>query len=107
MTSEEFVKAFYVEKEGLLDLYISSNSNTHVGAAIRNLNLTEEQMTKLKTILDGVLTDMCYTILLGLDGAAQIGGTQETYKIYDEKGNELTGGEIEGYVWEYFQTQNG
>ena len=52
--------------------------------------------------MDGALTDMCYTILLGLDGEANIGGTQEMYKIYDESGSELTGGEIEAYAWEYF-----
>jgi hypothetical protein len=101
MTSEEFVKGFYLEKNDLLELYFSSEPTTQV-AAIKSLNLTEEQTAKLKSILDGALTDLAYTVLLGLEGEAQIGGTQEMYKIYDESGNELTGGEIEGYAWEYF-----
>ncbi len=103
MTSEEFVRGFYLEKNSILELYFSPNPTTQVGVEIKSMNLTEEQTAKLKTILDGALTDMCYTILLGLDGEAQIGGTQEMYKIYDESGNELTGGEIESYAWEYFQ----
>lgn len=105
MTSEEFVKGFYLEKKGLIDLYFSSNPTTQVGTTINSLQLSEEQKTKLKFILDGALTDMCYTILLALDGEAQIGGTQELYKIYDESGNELTGSEIEGYAWEYFHNR--
>ena len=39
---------------------------------------------------------------MGLEGEAQIGERQESYKIEDENGNELTGGEIESYAWEYF-----
>lgn len=105
MTPEEFVKGFYLEKEALIGLYFSSNPTTPVGEAIRSLNLTDDQVTKLKSTLDGALTDMCYTILLGLDGEAQIGGVQKMYKIYDESGNELTGGKIEEYAWEYFQNK--
>lgn len=52
--------------------------------------------------MNGVLRDAFYTTLLGLDGEAQIGERQETFKIEDENGNELTGGEIESYAWEYF-----
>jgi hypothetical protein len=105
MTPEEFVKGFHLEKEALLGLYFSSNPTTQVGETIRSLNLSKDQATKLKSILDGALTDMCYTILLGLDGEAQIGGVQEMYKIYDESDNELTGGEIESYTCEYFQNK--
>jgi hypothetical protein len=55
--------------------------------------------------LDAVLRDAFYTVLLGLDGEAQIGGHQETYEITDENGNILTGGEIESYAWEYFHNR--
>ncbi|WP_181858425.1 hypothetical protein [Winogradskyella arenosi] len=48
------------------------------------------------------MTDVFYTILLGLDGCASIGGIQETYELKDENGNQLNG-EIEGYAYEYFQ----
>lgn len=33
-----------------------------------------------------MLTDKLHTLLLGLDGAASIGGTQRPYRILDEDG---------------------
>lgn len=42
-----------------------------------------------------MLVDVNYTVLLGLDGEAKIGNQQELYKLIDEEGSELTGGEIE------------
>ena len=102
MTSEQFVKNFYLERKSLVDLYLSSDNKTEVSKLISDLQLDEVKTEKLRQILNGVLTDAFYTTLLGLDGEAQIGGSQETYKIEDEKGNELTGGEIESYAWEYF-----
>lgn len=54
----------------------------------------------MKKILDDSFTDIFYSILLGLDGCASIGGIQEMYDLKDEKGNQLSG-EIEGYAYEY------
>jgi hypothetical protein len=49
------------------------------------------------------LTDSFYTILLGLDGSASIGDSQESLKIYDENNNLISdGGNLEGYAYEYF-----
>jgi hypothetical protein len=54
-------------------------------------------------VLDGVLTDAFYTVLLALDGAASLGGRQVTYSLRDEGGREPTGsGEIEAAAWERF-----
>ena len=105
MTSEEFVKGFYLEKKKLLELYFSPNATSLVGMQINDLKLSAEQAAKFKSILDDALTDICYDILLGLDGMAQIGGIQESYEIYDESGNEITSNEIEGYAWEYFHNK--
>jgi hypothetical protein len=70
---------------------------------IDNLGLTVEQMRKMKSIIDTVLTDAMYTILLGLDGETSIGNVQQTYELYDENGCKLTNcGEIEQYAYEYF-----
>jgi len=61
----------------------------------------------LKKLIDTLLTDTFYTILLGLDGEASIGKKQTSYRIYDEKGHELTtSGKIEEYAYEYFQENN-
>jgi hypothetical protein len=51
-----------------------------------------------------VLTDTFYTLLLGLDGSASIGGIQQTYKIYGEDGKLISDcGEIEAEAAEAFQ----
>jgi len=102
MTSKEFVRNFYLEKANLLNLCFEDSNAYDVAKLISNLQLDPQKEEILKQILDGVLRDAFYSILLGLDGAAQIGETQETYKIEDEGGNELTGGEIESHAWEYF-----
>jgi hypothetical protein len=101
MTTEEFVKAFYTEKQSFLKEYISENSLTEVGQLIKSLNLNNEQNEIMKKVLDSSLTDIFYSILLGLDGCASIGGIQEMYDLKDENGNQLSG-EIEGYAYEYF-----
>ncbi len=102
MTPEEFVKNFYLERKNLVDLYLSSDKATDVSKLIADLQLDEEKTERLRQILNATLRDAFYTTLLGLDGEAQIGEQQETYKIEDETGNELTGGEIESYAWGYF-----
>ncbi len=102
MTPEEFVRNFYLERKSLVNLYLSSDNETNVSKLISYLQLDELKTEKLRQILNGVLRDAFYTTLLGLDGEAQIGERQETYKIEDENGNEFTGGEIESYAWEYF-----
>ena len=102
MNTEELVKAFYTEKQDFLKEYLSENSETEVGQLIKSLNLTDEQNVIMEKVMNSTLTDVFYTILLGIDGSASIGGVQETYELKDENGN-LLNGEIEGYAYEYFQ----
>ena len=104
MTAKEFVKLFYEEKNYSLKLYFDNLEDSEVGVEIKSLNLEQEQMEKMKTIVDKVMIDTMYTILLGLDGSASIGDVQQEYEIYDENGCKLTNcGEIEEYAYEYFQ----
>jgi len=103
MNAKEFVELFYAEKNNMLKLYFSNPKDTEVGLKIDNLSLTTEQMRKMQSIIDTILTDVMYTILLGLDGEASIGNVQQTYKVYDENGCEISNcGEIEHYAYEYF-----
>ena len=82
MTSDEFAKIFYIEKLNFLK------------------SCFEE---KLKEVIDTLLTDVFYTVLLGLDGESSIGDTQQTYKIYDEEGSLISDcGELEASAYEYF-----
>lgn len=104
MTSKEFVEIFYREKTEYLQTCLDENANLAVSKKIKSLNLSDEQRQIMDEIVEGILTDTYYTILLGLDGEASIGGCQQLYKLFDEDGNLLTG-EIEGEAWEYFQNK--
>ena len=101
MNTKEFVKSFYTEKQDFFKEYLSENTKIEVGQLIQSLNLTDEQNEVMKKIVDGILTDVFYTILLGLDGCASIGGIQEMYDIKDENGNQISG-EIEEFAYQYF-----
>ncbi|NDV95935.1 hypothetical protein D0T84_13585 [Dysgonomonas sp. 521] len=105
---KEFVKQFYKEKQSLYNdcfkVYIEGKNghNGLVTKLVADLNLTEEQYPVFEDFVSALLTDTFYTILLGLDGEATIGDCQQTYTIIDEKGNDLSGGYIETYAYEYF-----
>jgi hypothetical protein len=101
MTPAQFVGLFAKEKRDMLKSYLGGGDTT-VGAQIKALKLTPTQQKAVREILDGALTDAYYTVLLALDGAASLGGKQESYSLRDEKGRELTGGEIEAAAWEAF-----
>lgn len=107
MTPKEFVELFYNEKTDYFNKCFDENAGLFVSEKIKSLNLSDDQKDILKEVVDGILTDTYYTILLGLDGCANIGGLQTSYKIYDEDGNLLTDvGEIEAEAWEFFQNDD-
>jgi hypothetical protein len=101
--AEDFVRAFKNEKEGLLDACFST-SYPEMWDLINSLKLNTKQMESLRKIIDLVLTDAFYTVLMGLDGEANIGGVQQHYKIYDEKNNLISKcGELEVAAYEVFK----
>jgi len=105
MTPKEFVRGFYLEREALIDLYFNSKKQTDVTDLISSLQLDIEKKEILRKVLKATLRDAFYTVLLGLDGEANIGGWQETFKITDQEGNEISGGDIETFAWEYFHNE--
>ena len=103
MTSEQFIQCCAKERADLLAGYFTPGSDSQVATDIAALQLPNEQTRILRRIVSGVLTDAFYTILLGLDGAASMGGRQETYDLRAEDGTPLTGsGELEGLAFERF-----
>jgi len=104
MSAEQFVKNFVKEKANILSAYSEGNGSS-VEAEVNSLNLSVEQKVVIKKILDGVVTDTLYSILMGLSGSASIGDAQIQYKINDEEGNEISSDEIEEYAWEYLQSE--
>lgn len=105
MTPHEFVGLWKAEKESLLAEYLSTESETAVAAKIAAMTLNREQSVAIRDVIDSVLTDVFYALLLGLDGCAAIGDRQLDYHLADEDGNLLTGsGEIEAEAYEAFHS---
>lgn len=105
MTTEEFVKNFYLEKQNIFNSSFDTQSEhrTLISTKIEELNLNDIETEKFKKIISYLLDDTFYTILLGLDGSSSIGDSQELFKIYDEEDNLISeGGDLEGYAYEYF-----
>ena len=74
-----------------------------VNVKIKELELTGVQKDKLREVINLLLDDVFYTILLGLDGESCIGNIQQTYRIYDEDNNLISDcGELEISACDYF-----
>jgi len=107
MTPAEFVKHWRIEKDFLLELFTAPGDETLVSQKIALMQLSEQQNTALCEVLNLVLTDTFYTLLLGLDGAASIGGVQHNYRVLDEEGELLTGdGRVEAEAYAQLQADS-
>ena len=105
MTSDEFAKNFYIEKLKFLKSCFEEHPKhpSAVNVKIKEMVLDSTQQEQLKEVIDTLLTDVFYTVLLGLDGESSIGNIQQTYKIYDEEGSLISDcGELEASAYEYF-----
>lgn len=103
MNTEDFVKGVYQTKQELLESYFEIDIETHVGELIKSLQLDSKQMSTLKSIVDGALTDGFYSLLIGIEGGASIGDNlQQELKLCDEKNNSLTE-DIGSLAYDYFQ----
>ena len=101
MTPEQFARGIAEEKNNLVEAYFAPDGETAVRQKI--LQLPAEHQKLVREILDGALTDMCYAILLGLDGASSLGSLeQQEFGLFDEEGNQLTGGELEAAAYDVF-----
>ena len=99
MTSDDFAKNFYIEKLNFLNSCFEEFPKypNAVNTAIKKMALSSTQQEQLKEVINTLLTDVFYSILLGL------GNTQQTYKIYDAEGNLISEcGELEASAYEYF-----
>lgn len=107
MTGEEFVRLCFAEKESILREYCSPETESTVGAMVRDLVRAGADQETLHKLLDLVLTENWYRILLALDGSASLGGEQMTYEVRDEDGNILNEcGELEAAAWDMFMEKN-
>ena len=91
MTAEEFVNNCYKEKHEMLKIYFDAQKETQVGNQIRSIISKGISNDEIKKLLDSVMNEVFYTILLGLDGETSLGDIQMQYKLYDENDNLLDG----------------
>ena len=104
MTGEQFVKVYATKKRKPFQPN-TSILILHQLSAKKISAITEQGISKddLYDLLNLVLKENYYTLLLGLDGEASLGNTQITYKLYDENGNLLNEcGELEAAAYRYF-----
>lgn len=107
MNSKEFVACWKREKEQLLLAFTAVDAESRVRARIDSMHLTADQINVMQSIVDGILTDTFYTLLLGLDGAASIGGVQQQYRIHDQDGAVISSpGDLEEEAWLQFQSED-
>ena len=102
--TRQFVANFVLLKQQLLDLFVDEKNASEVSALIERLDLSVHQKQQLRNIVDSILRDTIYTILLGLDGVASVGNNQQTYTLLDESGvPAYASGQLESEAWEQFQ----
>lgn len=105
MTSDEFAKNFYIEKLEFLKscFQVQPDYPSAVNTKIKEMALSSTQKEQLEAVIDLLLNDVFYSVLLGLDGECPIGNIQQVYSIYDEEGCLISDcGELEVSAYEYF-----
>ena len=103
MTGEEFVKLCFTEKEASLKQYFDERCTTEVGSKLNHLLEDGGDREALYTLLNLVLNETYYNLLLALDGEASLGGKKVNYKLFDDEMNQLNdSGAIEMAAYQYF-----
>lgn len=100
MNGKEFVANWDALRAELLASFMAPEGASSVAAKVRAMGLSDTQNDQLRQVLDGVLKDTMVSLLMGLDGAASIGGDQQQFTISDEDGNVIDG--IEEAAWACF-----
>lgn len=100
MNGAEFVGHWHALRLELGQTFMDTASGSEVAARIGALGLSPEQSGQLKGILDMVLRDTMYTLLLGLEGEAGLGPCQQRFTVLDEDGHAIEA--IEEEAWKCF-----
>ena len=84
----------------MLKIYFDNEKETEVGNQIKSIVSKGISNDEVKELIDSVMNEVFYTILLGLDGETSLGDVQMQYKVYDENDNLLDG--LESYAYDAF-----
>ncbi|MDH0094088.1 hypothetical protein N7373_21800 [Achromobacter mucicolens] len=105
MDAKEFVGNWNALRGELLETFMAADGGSAVAAKVRGLGLSPEQLEGVRGVLDLALRDTMCSLLLGLDGAASIGDSQEQFTIAGEDGVVIE--DIESEAWECFHGDAG
>jgi len=86
MDANDFVAAWRREREELLATFLNPASQSATARLFAELNLSPDHQDKLVIALRSALTDTLYTMLMGIDGAANVGGIQEQFLLSTSNG---------------------
>jgi hypothetical protein len=100
MDAKEFVANWDALRAELLAAFTAPDAASEVAAKVRAMGLSAEQSVQMQGILDTVIKGTMVALLLGLDGEASIGDSQQAFTITDEDGTVIQG--IEEAAWERF-----
>jgi hypothetical protein len=100
MDAKEFVANWDALRVELLAAFTAPDAASEVAAKVRAMGLSAEQSVQMQGILDTVIKDTMVALLLGLDGEASLGDSQQAFTITDEDGTVIQG--IEEAAWECF-----
>ena len=106
MHTENFARLCRQTRDELLAVYFDGNT-TEVSRVLQSAALDPQQTNLVRRAVESALTDTFYTVLLALDGAASLGGIQQTYTLKDEHGNLICAGDgsLEAAAWEVFHSE--
>ena len=79
MNAEAFVNNCYKEKQEMLKIYFDEEKETQVGNQIKSIVSKGISNDEVKGLVDSVMNEVFYTILLGLDGETSLGDVQMQY----------------------------
>lgn len=91
MTAEEIVKNCYKEKENMQKIYFDKDKETYVGGQIKNIVSKGILTDEVRDLINSVMNETFYTMLLGLDVETSLGDAQMRYKLFDENDNLIEG----------------
>ena len=106
MNAKDFIKLYYEEKEKSLKQYFDDSYKTEVGKRINTLIENGSSKEEIYELINLVMKETYYTILLALEGEASLGGKQLSCELLNQDGNVINKcGEIEVEAYKYFMEE--
>lgn len=104
MSAEAFAGACKQKRDEIFAAYVDPNGQSYVSIKLKAAQLTDAQRVDITAALNAALTDVFYTMLMALDGAATLGGRQRHYRLVDDEGRTISNGDgdLEAAAYEAF-----